>query len=152
MKKRIKKKVHKRILKKMASLQPLSDFDKKYLDALLRPEFKKVRQDVDEAFIKGEGNSEPAGLLSDLKRELVETETVEVFAANQLFKAYKVEPTFSISEKGPIRSYEPEEHRHTYDSLRYVTELTDKVPVVTSLEEPSKWQKVKSKVKGWFAK
>lgn len=152
MKKRIKRKIGNRIMKNVMDGRPLSKFDKKYLYAMNKPIIEKLKLNVDKAFIKGEGKGEPVGLLSELKRELVETETVEVFAANQLFKAYKIEPTFSISEKGAIRSCEPEEHGHTYDSLRYVTEVTDKIPVVTRVEERSKWQKVKTKVRGWLGK
>lgn len=184
MKKRIKRKIGNRIMKNIMDGRPLSKFDKKYLYAMNKPIIEKLKLNVDQAFIKGEGKSEPVGLLSSQNSNSVETERVEVRADNQLVKAYKVAkhpdrvdviPTFSITEKGPIRSYKPEEYEcikpknvlpsqleseqrtnkdfeDAYDSLKYATELMNKVPAVTRVEEPSKWQKVKSKLKGWFAK
>lgn len=85
MNKRIKRKIHKRIIKKISSGQPLSNFDRKYHE--------------------------------DMKRK------VYISTSNDAWRK-KVMPE-------PVHEHE--------------------IPLA-DLEEPGRWHKITSKVKGWFAR
>lgn len=102
MNKRIKRKVHKRIIKKIVNGHPLSGFDKRYHDVLRINVYNQARS----------------------RMAVVEK-------LNGLIDATDPSPQSDLT---------------SYTQLEFLPLCKE------HHKAPSKWQRVKSKVKGWFAK
>lgn len=141
MNRRIKKKIHKRIIRKMISGQSLSGFDKKYHESMVR----KVYVDTAKSGSGAESKKQYSGLqkTSDAMRSF------GVISEDCDFPIYPFPDLLSIAQGRTIPN---KDHNDVFDSIRYATELTHEIAVIAPVEEPSKWQKVISKLKGWFAK
>lgn len=156
MNKRTKRKIHNRIMKKILNGKPLSKFDKKYLSVLFKPEIEKMKRHVVEAFVSNKGKGKPVGLLNEIRKE--ETETMEVKKAADSMRRYDfIDEDYSwpqsayedLLEVGRGKSNYKHAQEDAFDSLRYAAEYKHESPAV---EEPSKWQQIKGKAKGWFGK
>lgn len=110
MNKRKKRKIHKRIIKKLISGQPLSNFDRKYHEDMKRKVYERI------AIRENKINLNTQAQLMSSSR-VVEAQTQS--AANAL-------SNFGREAKLKVDT--------------------------TEIKEPSKLERVKSKVKGWFAK
>jgi len=141
MKKRTKKKIHNRIIKKLISGQPLSGFDKKYHESMV----KKVYVDT----AKSESCAESKKQYSGLQKTSDAMRSFGVISEDYDFPIYPFPDLLSIAQGRTIPN---KDHNDVFDSLRYATEVTHEIAVIAAVEEPNKWQKVKSKLKGWFAK
>lgn len=150
MNKRIKKKVSKRIIRNMMNNEPLTDFEKKYFKKIVWNPLKKMVN----VFMKA-----------------ITVEMEEEFEAIKKTLAHS--PVFNpniIREVNGLDKIDAEEFNSSYitkDGFTYevtkpridglVEQLTEKdisgcKTGANSVKEPSKWQKVKIKVKGWFSK
>lgn len=133
MKKRTKKKIHNRIIKKLINGQPLSGFDKKYHEEMVRKVYAKPK--------------------------------VHLYADDKLVSTIDEVPTTVRNYVGTTIDEWESERRHTIkyrsvDGRHPMLTIFDEVhqfPKQTSAVkdeevEPSRWQKITSKVKGWFGK
>lgn len=114
MKKRTKKKIHKRIIRKLISGQPLSDFDKKYHESMVRKVYEISRKKEQKPVYKMTINEQTQSAAD---------------AINSFGKTAAIISPHSVNF----------ERLSDYCSNQSIT-------------NPSKWERVKSKVKGWFGK
>lgn len=169
MKKRTKKKVHNRIINKLISGQPLSDFDRKYhedmkrkvyIDAVKASSINRVANHMTAAttlpVVKALAIA--AKVKSDVEFEKEYSDLREVSDTMRNFGFLVGNDSWPKSAYADLlslgrRKATPTSARDdAFDSLRYAAEAMHKANVVASTGEPSKWDKVKSKVKGWFGK
>lgn len=101
MNRRIKKKIHNRIIKKLISGQPLSGFDKKYHESMVRKVYVAVTEQTQSA-ADAISNFGKAGAI--VSPHSINIERISDHCSNQ------------------------------------------------TIMKPSKWERVKSRVKGWFGK
>lgn len=115
MNRRIKKKIHKRIIRKVISGQTLSGFDKKYHASMVRKvyEISKLKE------------QKPV-----YKMTINEQTQSAADAINNFGKTAAIISPHSIN----------------------IERLSDHYSNPTITKPPSKWARVKSKVKGWFRK
>ncbi|MGE7366053.1 hypothetical protein ACQKKE_05340 [Desemzia incerta] len=114
MKKRTKRKIHNRIIKKLISGQPLSGFDKKYHESMVRKVYVAV-------------NSEKKKPV--YKMTITEQTQSAADAISNFGKAGAIVSPHSIN----------------------IERISDHCSNQTIMK-PSKWERVKSRVKGWFRK
>lgn len=139
MKKRTKKKIHNRIIKKLISGQPLSGFDKKYHEEMVRKVYvtkPKVHLYADDKLVS------TIDEVSHVSEEVITLDESTDFS--------------SQSSSSAFEWINREEHLIidlSADSTLTISEAM-KLLMFDNLETkpPTKWQKIISKVKGWFAK
>lgn len=139
MKKRTKRKIHNRIIKKLISGQPLSGFDKKYHEEMVRKVYvtkPKVHLYADDKLVS------TIDEVSHVSEEVITLDESTDFS--------------SQSSSSAFEWINREEHLIidlSADSTLTASEAM-KLLMFDNLETkpPTKWQKIISKVKGWFAK
>lgn len=84
---------------------------------------------------------------------------IDVHAGNKLVSSSVVDRfPHRIEAKSTLPSHlraaekSEQARQDAFDSLIYATEAMQEATVVAAVEEPTKWDKVKSKVKGWFSR
>lgn len=134
MKKRTKKKIHNRIIKKLISGQTLSGFDKKYHEEMVRKVYvtkPKVHLYADDKLVS------PIDEVPTTVRNYVGT-TIDEWES-ELRHTIKYR---SVDGRHPMLTIFDEVHQFTKQTSAVADEEV----------EPSRWQKMTSKVKGWFGK
>lgn len=134
MKKRTKKKIHKRIIRKLISGQSLSDFDRKYHEEMKRKVYvtkpkRRVYAD-DKLVLTIDEEPLPAG-------SKVWTPVDEGESDGRHTIKYR-----TVDGRHPMLTIFDEVHQFPKQTSAVADEEV----------EPSRWQKMTSKVKGWFVK
>lgn len=151
MKKRTKKKIHNRIIKKLISGQTLSGFDKKYHEEMIRKVYvtKPKHRVYAENKLIATIDEEPSPVGTKV-RPSVDGHSPKAMIIDELADFS------SQSDVTNLTWIAKDEHQKIHSLISDSTISVQKASEILKFDsdeiEPSKWQKITSKVKGWFSK
>ena len=149
MKKRTKKKIHNRIIKKLISGQTLSGFDKKYHESMVRKVYISTSNDAWRAKVMPEPVHEHEFLLAELEEEPGRWQKIP--APRLENRAVRSNPPMFIVSINEQTQSAADAISNFGKAGETIERLSDHCSNQT-ITKPSKWERVKSKVKGWLHK